>query len=326
MRVMEEDLSDQRWATLSKHVENLSAIDQVMAKLNEDRVVDLNESVFICTVLPQWTEQVGEAGRYITSLSRSDLQALEVEVALKENLTAELHDSCADTAQMHSTPTVATPTGIPASVPTSDLAAPAAILTSLPVPTPTPDVPMSISSGEVHQDHWYKAADRCNIPDTSEWSDQIWEETTLAYIGAAMLVGIVDTEWSLSPKDLEQYREFLNGTRTFNVEEWSNLFGTHETLEKTLASAMRFRSSGTIMIDDSVIPNFPHDWLARYHVALPRLQDMSSKDGKFTGTIRVPQGGRDQRSRNANPVLDSLLGSLTILKKQFYCQTTELQE
>ena len=80
------------------------------------------------------------------------------------------------------------------------------------------------------------------------------------------------------------------------------------------------------MIDDSVMSEFPHAWLATYHDVLPRLKDMSSTDGKFTGTIRVPQGGRDQQSRNANPVLDSFQGSLSLLKNQFYCRTAELQK
>ena len=187
--------------------------------------------------------------------------------------------------------------------------------TSAPVPTPTTDVPLSVRSGEVHRDHWYGAAEICVASEMAQWSNAIWQDTAVTYLGATIVLGAARTDWSLSPEDLRDYREFLDGTRTFATSEWSSMFETYKRFNDTLASAIMVRSSGAVMISDFLRPDFPHAWLATYHSVLPRLQEMSNSDGRLTGTIRIPQG------RDDNPVRDSL----GLFKNQFYCRTAELQ-
>ena len=56
------------------------------------------------------------------------------------------------------------------------------------------------------------AADRCPENEMPRWSDEVWQDTAIVYVGAAILVGIADTEWSLSPRELRDYRDFLDGS------------------------------------------------------------------------------------------------------------------
>ena len=186
--------------------------------------------------------------------------------------------------------------------------------TSVPVQDTKDDVPESISSGSVHRDHWYGASDRCDGTEFAHWSDQIWQETALVYLGATIASGAVLSDWNLSPEALGDYRAFLNGTHTFSASEWSSLFDSHKKFSDTLMSGTTLLSSGSVLINDYAAPDFPHLWLAKYHGVLPRLLD-TTQDGRFVGTILIPQGAIE------NPVSDSL----SLFKNQFYCRTAELQ-
>ena len=186
--------------------------------------------------------------------------------------------------------------------------------TSVPAQDTKDDIPESISSGSVHRDHWYGASDSCNDTEIAHWSDQIWQETALVYLGATIAIGAVLSDWNLSPEALGDYRAFLNGTRTFSASEWSSLFDSHKKFSDTLMSGSRILRSGSVLINDYTGPDFPHLWLAKYHGVLPMLLD-TTHDGRFVGTIWIPQGAIE------NPVS----GSLSLFKNQFYCRTAELQ-
>ena len=193
-------------------------------------------------------------------------------------------------------------------------ASPAA-LTSTPSPHSADAVPSSISSGRVHRDHWYAASERCDLPESAQYSDAIWQDTAVKYMGAAIHLGITNTDWIVAPGDLQDYREFLGDHRTFSPGDWSSLFDAQKRFSDTLMSATGTLNSGALLIHDFPGIDFPHAWLSTYHDTLPLLLEMSSPDGRLMGTIFVPQGVDD------NPVLESL----KLLQNQFYCRTAELQ-
>ena len=190
-------------------------------------------------------------------------------------------------------------------------------VSSLETPSPTTaDVPIGIRSGRIHRDHWYEAFERCSASAMAQWSNEIWEETAIVYMGATIHLNIQRTDWSLSPSELRNYGDFLNGVQAFPISEWSMLFDTHEEFIATLWSATGTLRSGAVLISDFLRSDFPHTWLATYHDALPGLLDMSSPDGRLMGTIAIPQG------ENANEVRDSL----SLFRNQFYCRTADLHD
>lgn len=60
-------------AAPEEHMEILVAIDQAVEKTQTDNVIDLDEYMSMCSVVPQWTEQVQGVSRYLASLGSSDL-------------------------------------------------------------------------------------------------------------------------------------------------------------------------------------------------------------------------------------------------------------
>ena len=181
--------------------------------------------------------------------------------------------------------------------------------------TPTANVPPTVGPGAADRNRLRDAADRCPDHEMTRWSDEVWQDTAVVYVGAAIVIGISDTKWSLSPGEVRHYRDFLDASRAFAASEWPGLSDTHKRFNETIASATRIRSSGAILVDDFLRPDFPHAWLATYHDVLPRLKDMSGPDGRFTGTIRIPQGQGD----------DPVQHSLSLLQNRFRCRTAELQ-
>ena len=183
------------------------------------------------------------------------------------------------------------------------------------VPATDTDVPLVISTGEVDERHWYEATDRCDFASMAEWSGEDWEDTALTYIGAAILIEIADTEWSITSVQLRDYRDFLGGAGSLEAREWGHLFITQESFNDTLTSASSLLSRGAILVDGFGRPNFPASWLLGYHELLPGLRDISNPDGGLMGTIAVPQG----------PQADDLRDSLAFHENQFDCRTAELQ-
>ena len=163
---------------------------------------------------------------------------------------------------------------------------------------------------------WYGAGERCDNSEMARWSDETWQDTAVRYLGATILLGISGTQWSLSPRDLREYRDFLNGAYRPSTGEWSSVLDTHREFGSTLMSGTMVARSGSTLLIDSFRPDFPRAWLATYHNLLPALVEMSLPDGRLSGAISIAQGVDD------NPVH----GSLDLFRNQFDCRTAELQE
>ena len=170
--------------------------------------------------------------------------------------------------------------------------------------TPTPD-PKT----------WDGASERCDAPGMAKWSDETWQHTAVRYLGATVLLGVSDTQWSLSLGELRDYRDFLTGDYRPTIDEWSSLLDTHRDFGSTLMSGTTVVGSGSTLMVDSFRPDFPHGWLATYHGLLPILADMSFPDGRLRGAISIPQGADN------NPVRVSL----DLFRNQFDCRTAGLQ-
>ena len=119
--------------------------------------------------------------------------------------------------------------------------------------TPTPD-----------PSAWNGASERCDAPAMAKWSDETWQDTAVLYLGAAILVGISGTDWSLSPRELGDYGDFLNGTHRPTTGEWSSLLNAHREFSSTLVSGTMVAGSGqskggwsTTLMVDSFRPDFP---------------------------------------------------------------------
>ena len=286
---------------------NLEKIDQAGERFVADGTVDAVEEDDLCTLVPQWLAQIQNAKQFIGSLGRSDLQGLEIDIYLGETLARGLSDICDEqeiglglnrdgSANSTSTPE-----------PTSTLVTE----TSTAKPSSGTDVPSSISS-----DQWYEASARCDEMGNVQWTDEIWQDTAPAYLGSEIVIGIANTKWSLAPDALLDYRDFLNGSRAFAVDDWSGLFATHKRFRDNIGSGTSVLASGSIIVNDLVVPSFPHAWLAEYHDAVPRLEEMSSASGELLGSIVIPQDGHDS----------PLKTQLGLFRNRFNCRTAELQE
>ena len=88
------EMQAQDKALLTEQLEFLEAIDSAINRVQADKVVDQDEFAFMCSVAPQWIEQVRGFDRYIASLGRSDLQGLEVDVIRKDRIVSEIYDAC----------------------------------------------------------------------------------------------------------------------------------------------------------------------------------------------------------------------------------------
>ena len=303
----EQVLTSFERAQLGVHLNRLAEMEQVITTQYADAELTLDEARFICALLPRWEMWLEGAEAYLTELGQSGLRGVAIEVLRTRIFVDDFRLDCSGSVSSPAVPPTVQPTNTP--VPTTQP-------TSTPPPIATPSVPLSISSGRVHRDHWYEAAERCDTSEMAEWSDEIWQDTTLVYMGATIFVSNYSPmDSSLSPEDLRTYREFMNGTRTFAANEWSSLFDTQQRLSETIARATRVLSSGSLLVDDYFTPDFPSAWLATYHEVLPLLRDMSFAEGTLTHAIEIPQGWDD------NPVLSSL----GLFKNQFDCQTAGLQ-
>lgn len=128
--------------TLRWHLENLGAIDDVIERSQEDRVISTDESAFICSVLPQWEKQLEAASDYVEGLGRDDTVAAEGDILRMRSLLYRLREPCNNGGQQPSmSPIGATrpPTRTPEPVPTPK-PLPTEMLSrdSVPLGTPTP--------------------------------------------------------------------------------------------------------------------------------------------------------------------------------------------
>ena len=92
-----------RWTEQQHHWNNLDALDEAIADIQEDRVIDATEAAFICTVAHQWAEQMKAAQAYIRDYRQHDaelvtetpsLHKLESEASAKGEFVADLIASC----------------------------------------------------------------------------------------------------------------------------------------------------------------------------------------------------------------------------------------
>ena len=199
---------------------------------------------------------------------------------------------------------ISRPRGLATATPLSALQVGEAPSLSETRPTPTPD-PLA----------WDGASERCDTSAMAKWSDETWQDTAVRYLGTAILLGISGTHSSLSPRELGDYGDFLNGAYRPTIYEWSSLLDTHREFGSTLMSGTTVVGSGSTLMVDSFRSDFPRDWLATYHGLLPTLADISFPDGRLRGAIAIPQGAE------GNPVRDSL----GIFRNQFDCRTAELR-
>ena len=86
------------------HLESLSAIDDVIDRSQEDRVISMDEGAFICSVLPQWENQVEAASDYVEALERNDTVAAEVDILRMHWFLDALREPCNSGAQQLSMP------------------------------------------------------------------------------------------------------------------------------------------------------------------------------------------------------------------------------
>ena len=291
---------------------NLGKIDQAGERFVADGTVDAVEEDVLCTLVPQWLAQIQDAEKFIGSLGRSDLQGLEIDIYRRETLARGMSDICDEQEiglglnRDRSANSTSTPE--PTSTPVTE--------TSTAKPSSGTDVPSSISSGEVSSDQWYEASARCARDGSAQWTDEIWQDTALVYLGSEIVIGIANTKWSLPPDALLDYRDFLNGSGAFAVDDWSGLFATHKWFRDNIGSGTRVLASGSIIVNDLVVPSFPHAWLAEYRDAVPRLEEMSSAGGELLGSIVIPQDGHDS----------PLKTQLGLFRNRFNCRTAEMQE
>ena len=101
--------------------------------------------------------------------------------------------------------------------------------------------------------------------------------------------------------ELQVYREFLNGSRTFAIDEWTGLLDTHERFRKTFLNATQLGNLGSaLVIHDLLMADFPHVWFAEYQEILPRIKARTTADGRFTGSISIRPRARGQSTPRGN--------------------------
>ena len=67
-QVQRADLWREQW----EHWENIDAFIAAMAKINEDKIMDLEEALFFCTGAPQWLNMMKEAQSYVAKYTEID--------------------------------------------------------------------------------------------------------------------------------------------------------------------------------------------------------------------------------------------------------------
>ena len=121
----EEVQEVEMWREQHKHWDNLVAITMIMDGINEDNVVDLGETQYVCSLVNQWEEQMQAAADYIKEYRRIDgalvdetpsLSNLEIKVNEKLSLIGDLVASC----EAADSPMPVTPTSNPTPTPAVD--------------------------------------------------------------------------------------------------------------------------------------------------------------------------------------------------------------
>ena len=99
----EEVQEVEMWREQEKHWDNLVAITMIMDGINEDNVVDLGETQYVCSLVNQWEEKMQAAADYIKEYRRIDnalvdetpsLANLEIKAKEKLSLIGDLVASC----------------------------------------------------------------------------------------------------------------------------------------------------------------------------------------------------------------------------------------
>ena len=91
-----ESLSSSKRREILAHVDNIGKIDDRVEELIADGVLDRQEADWICSVLPQWIDQVNQADEFIDSLSRADLAGIQIDVLRLRNFTDGAQHSCTE--------------------------------------------------------------------------------------------------------------------------------------------------------------------------------------------------------------------------------------
>ena len=275
-------------AEFRRYVDGLGSIDSAINGLMDDRALTSDEGAYLCEVNEQWEQVVKDAADYVGHLERDDTVGIEVEILRTRRFLAGIEESCGSGTQEMLTQQQASAGS---------------------------DVPAGVLSGEVDESRWYAAADGCDTEAVDSWSLETWEKVALVYVGAAILIQTANTEWSVPPTDLRDYRDFLDGRGSFSPGDWDRLNTADERVYDTIDSATRTLSRGAILLDEFSNPNFPHGWLGPYRDLIPQLQDDVSPDGTLWGTLAVPQGEQ----------ADSVRDGLRVLRSMFLCRTAEMQ-
>ena len=111
--------------------------------------------------------------------------------------------------------------------------------TSSPEPAPVPD---AIKKGEISQAHWFEAPDRCNLTIMGGWTTDTYDDivTDRLAISVVQEAFEIEDEHLPTPQEVELLGDFLNGTREYEVDDWSTLFTIH--LEKMSVPLTAFRT------------------------------------------------------------------------------------
>lgn len=94
MLLEDDDLSIREISTLTRHLDTHQAMVDAMDRVYQDKVVDLSEYVYICSVITQWVHQITEAQRYIESLDRPETDGFKAELIQRSRLNSELNKHC----------------------------------------------------------------------------------------------------------------------------------------------------------------------------------------------------------------------------------------
>ena len=269
-----------------QYADRLSSIDSTIDGLMEDNALTSDEMAYLCEVSWQWEKGINEATGFIEQLGSDETVGVEVEIFRIRRFLEGVEQSCGSAKQEVQQEASA-----------------------------ESDVPEGVLSGEVAETRWYGAADNCDAGSLNSWSLEKWEELALVYVGAAIVIGRANTEWSVSPAELRDFRDFLNGGGPFSSGDWERLNIAEQQVYSTVATATRVKSSGAILLDESLNPSFPHGWLGRYRELIPQLQDKLGDDGILYGSLAVPQGEQAKGVRE-------LLGAQN---RVFSCRTAEMQ-
>ena len=80
---------------LERHLKQVREIDEVVEVQGGDFQLTMDEILFTCSLAPRWAADVAAAQEYLTSLGRSDLLGLEVELHQKQVYVTSMQEVCA---------------------------------------------------------------------------------------------------------------------------------------------------------------------------------------------------------------------------------------